>query len=80
MYMYCRCYIQGRPQLLEQGRVEAADVVKLSSVETIEGQPVKIHVGESVMVNNAKVVKTDISTSNGVIHVIDTVMLPPDMM
>ena len=63
-----------------QGRVEAADVVKLSSVETIEGQPVKIHVGESVMVNNATVVKTDISTSNGVIHVIDTVMLPPDMM
>mgnify|MGYP001815880595 CR=1 FL=1 len=63
-----------------QGRVEAADVVKLSSVRTIEGQPVKIHVGDSVMVNNATVVKTDISTSNGVIHVIDTVMLPPDMM
>jgi uncharacterized surface protein with fasciclin (FAS1) repeats len=63
-----------------QGRVEAAEVVKLSSVATIEGQPVKIRVGEAVMVNNAKVVKTDISTSNGVIHVIDTVMLPPDMM
>ena len=63
-----------------QGRVEAAEVVKLSSVATIEGQPVKIRVGESVMVNNARVVKTDISTSNGVIHVIDTVMLPPDMM
>ena len=63
-----------------QGRVEAAEVVKLSSVATVEGQPVKIHVGETVMVNNAKVVKTDISTSNGVIHVIDTVMLPPDMM
>ncbi len=63
-----------------QGRVDAAEVVKLSSVETIEGQPVKIYVGESVMVNNAKVVKTDILTSNGVIHVIDTVMLPPDMM
>ena len=63
-----------------QGRVEAAEVVKLYSVETIEGQPVKIHVGESVMVNNAKVVKTNISSSNGVIHVIDTVMLPPDMM
>ncbi len=62
------------------GRVEAAEVVRLSSVETIEGQAVKIHVGESVMVNNATVVKTDISTSNGVIHVIDTVMLPPDMM
>ena len=63
-----------------QGRVEAAEVVRLSSVETIEGQPVKIHVGESVMVNNARVVKTDIASSNGVIHVIDTVMLPPDMM
>jgi uncharacterized surface protein with fasciclin (FAS1) repeats len=63
-----------------QGRVEAAEVVKLSSVATVEGQPVKIHVGETVMVNNARVVKTDISTSNGVIHVIDTVMLPPDMM
>ena len=63
-----------------QGRVEAAEGVRLSSVATIEGQPVKIHVGESVMVNNAKVVETDIATSNGVIHVIDTVMLPPDMM
>ena len=63
-----------------QGRVEATEVVKLSSLETIEGQPVNIHVGESVMVNNAKVLKTDISTSNGLIHVIDTVMLPPDMM
>ena len=63
-----------------RGRVEAAEVVKLSSVATIEGQPVMIRVGESVMVNNAKVVKADISTSNGVIHVIDTVMLPPDMM
>jgi uncharacterized surface protein with fasciclin (FAS1) repeats len=63
-----------------EGRVEAAEVVKLSTVETIEGQPVKIRVGESVMVNNARVVKTDISTSNGLIHVIDTVMLPPDML
>jgi uncharacterized surface protein with fasciclin (FAS1) repeats len=62
------------------GRVEAAEVVRMSSVATIEGQPVQIHVGKSVMVNNAKVVKTDVSTSNGVIHVIDTVMLPPDMM
>ena len=62
------------------GRVEAAEVVKLSSVDTVQGQPVAIRVGESVMVNNAKVVKADISTSNGVIHVIDTVMLPPDMM
>ena len=62
------------------GTVEAADVVKLSSVDSVEGQPVQIRVGDSVMVNNARVVKTDISTSNGVIHVIDTVMLPPDMI
>lgn len=62
------------------GRVEAAEVVKLSSAATIEGQSLTIQVGDSVMVNNARVIKTDISTSNGVIHVIDTVMLPPDMV
>ena len=62
------------------GRVEAAEVVTLSSAVTVEGQPVTIRVGDSVMVNNATVLKTDIETSNGVIHVIDTVMLPPDMV
>ncbi len=62
------------------GRVEAAEVVTLSSAVTVEGQRLKIRVGDSVMVNNATVLKTDISTSNGVIHVIDTVMLPPDMV
>jgi len=62
------------------GRVEAAEVVKLSSAVTVEGQPLNIRVGDSVMVNNATVLKTDIETSNGVIHVIDTVMLPPDMV
>jgi uncharacterized surface protein with fasciclin (FAS1) repeats len=62
------------------GRVEAAEVVKLYSAATVEGQAVKIHIGDSVMVNNAKVLKTDIETSNGVIHVIDTVLLPPDMV
>lgn len=55
-------------------------MVKLSSVATIQGQPVEIHAGESVLVNNATLVKTDIATSNGVIHVIDTVMLPPYML
>jgi len=62
------------------GRVEAAEVVKLSSAATVEGQDVKIYIGDSVMINNAKVLKTDIETSNGVIHVIDTVLLPPDMV
>lgn len=62
------------------GRVEAAEVVRLSSAATVEGQPVQIYIGDSVMINNATVLKTDIETSNGVIHVIDTVLLPPDMV
>ena len=59
----------------------AADVVKLDgkTVKTVEGSTVSIKVEDgSVYVNKAKVTKTDISCSNGVIHVIDTVILPPD--
>lgn len=60
------------------GKVMAADVVKLKSAKTVEGQDVKIAVKDKgVMVNQAHVVKTDIETSNGVIHVIDAVLLPP---
>ena len=58
----------------------AADVVKLDgkSVKSVEGSPIKIEVeGKSVMINDAKVLKTDIACTNGVIHVIDTVILPP---
>ncbi len=59
------------------GRVMADDVVKLDSAKTAEGQSVVIKVTNGdVMVNNAHVTKTDITTSNGVIHVIDTVLLP----
>jgi uncharacterized surface protein with fasciclin (FAS1) repeats len=59
------------------GRVMAADVVKLTSAKTVEGRNVKINAAHStVMVNNATVTKTDIAASNGVIHVIDTVILP----
>jgi len=58
------------------GKVMAADVVKLSSAETVQGQSVTIDTDDGVKVDNAKVVKTDIETSNGVIHVIDTVILP----
>jgi uncharacterized surface protein with fasciclin (FAS1) repeats len=60
------------------GKVMAADVVKLKSAKTVEGEDVKIAVKDKgVMVNQAHVVKTDIETSNGVIHVIDAVLLPP---
>ncbi len=59
------------------GKVMAADVVKLKEAKTVQGSMVKIKVkGEMVMVNKAKVVKTDILCGNGVIHVIDAVMLP----
>ncbi len=62
------------------GKVMAADVVKIDGkkVQTVQGSPVAIKVdGGTVMVGKATVTKTDIPTSNGVIHVIDTVLLPP---
>ena len=59
------------------GKVEAADVVKLSKAKTVNGQDVAITVADSgVQINDAKVIKADIGASNGVIHVIDTVILP----
>jgi uncharacterized surface protein with fasciclin (FAS1) repeats len=59
------------------GEVKAADVVKLTQAKTVEGSPVKIKVvGGKVMINDAKVAATDIAASNGVIHVIDTVIMP----
>jgi len=60
------------------GEVDAAQVAKLTSVKTVEGATLKIAANNgSVMVDNATVVKADIRTSNGIIHVIDAVMLPP---
>lgn len=59
------------------GKVMAADVVKLSEAQTVNGQSVTITVADgTVMVNNATVTQTDVEASNGVIHVIDTVLLP----
>ena len=59
------------------GNVLAKDVVKLHSAQTVEGQSVTIKtVNGGVMVDGAHVTKTDIVTSNGVIHVIDSVLLP----
>ena len=57
----------------------AADVVKMSSAKTVQGSEVKITVKEGkVMVDAANVTKTDIECSNGVIHVIDAVIMPKD--
>ncbi len=59
------------------GRVMAADVVKLDSAKTVNGQEVTISTdSEGVKVDAARVIKTDIETSNGIIHVIDMVMVP----
>jgi uncharacterized surface protein with fasciclin (FAS1) repeats len=60
------------------GNVPSSEVVKLTSAKTVNGQDVKIKVMDGkVMVNNAHVVTADVKASNGVIHVIDTVILPP---
>ena len=59
------------------GKVEAKDAVKLKSAKTVNGASFKITAGDAgVMVDKAKVVKTDIQCSNGVIHVIDSVIMP----
>ena len=58
------------------GNVLAKDVVQLSEAETLLGQKVKIDTSSGVRIDNARVVKTDVMASNGVIHVIDTVILP----
>ncbi len=59
------------------GKVMAKDVVKLSEAKTVQGSSVKIQVnGGKVKVDGANVVKTDIECSNGIIHVIDAVILP----
>ena len=60
------------------GNLEAKDVVKKSSAKTVEGSKVPIVSNkDGVKVGGAKVLKTDILCSNGVVHVIDTVIMPP---
>ena len=60
------------------GKVMAGDVIKLSSAKTVSGDMLSIKAsGGAVTVNGSRVVKTDIVASNGVIHVVDTVLLPP---
>ena len=57
------------------GKVMAADV-KAGNVKTVQGSELTVSTSMGVMVNNAKVIKTDIVADNGVIHVIDTVIMP----
>lgn len=60
------------------GKVMAADVVKVTEAKTVNGADIAVKVeGDTVMINDAKVTAADIAASNGVIHVIDSVILPP---
>ena len=61
------------------GKVGSAQVVKMKSAKAVSGVTLEIKTsGQTVTVDNATVVKTDIPASNGVIHVIDSVIVPPD--
>lgn len=64
------------------GKIMSSDLLKerLTSATTVQGQAIDIDARASVKVNNANVVNADIVGSNGVIHVIDTVILPPDLV
>ncbi|HAH15115.1 MAG: fasciclin domain-containing protein [Proteobacteria bacterium] len=58
------------------GRVMAGDVVKLQTAPTLQGQDVRISTIGGVRINDAMVVTPDIEASNGIIHIIDTVLIP----
>jgi uncharacterized surface protein with fasciclin (FAS1) repeats len=59
------------------GKVMSTDVVKIDSATSVQGQMLMVEVAdENVMINNAKVIMADVKASNGVIHVIDTVLMP----
>jgi uncharacterized surface protein with fasciclin (FAS1) repeats len=61
-----------------KGRVYSDDAVKAKEAETLQGQPIHVTVkGDKAMINNAGLIATDIDAANGVIHVIDQVLLPP---
>jgi uncharacterized surface protein with fasciclin (FAS1) repeats len=61
------------------GREMASDVVKATSAKAVSGDVLSIKAsGDTVMIDKARVIKTDIVATNGVIHVVDTVLLPPN--
>ena len=58
------------------GKVMAADVAGITSAKTVQGKELRIDTKDGVKVNEANVIKADIATDNGVIHVIDSVLIP----
>jgi uncharacterized surface protein with fasciclin (FAS1) repeats len=62
------------------GRVDAAQVMAMPNARTVSGQNIAVHtMGNQVMIGNANVIKADVMASNGIVHVIDTVLMPPGM-
>ena len=61
------------------GKVTSSDVVKLKTADTVQGSAIKVDASSGVMINDAQVVQADIETSNGVIHVIDKVLIPTNL-
>ena len=58
------------------GKVLAADAAKLTTAKTVNGQEIKIDATDGVKINDATVTTADVETSNGVFHIIDTVLMP----
>jgi len=61
------------------GQVKASQVVEMESAQSLLGQQLAIATGDEVMINDAKVISTDVMASNGIIHVIDTVLVPENL-
>ena len=61
------------------GTVTSGQVVELESATTLNGEQIAISTDSGVMINDANVVQTDITASNGVVHVIDTVLIPENL-
>ena len=58
------------------GKVMAADVMKMKSATTVEGSDVKVDASNGVKINDSKVTTPDVAADNGVIHIVDTVLMP----
>jgi len=58
------------------GKITASQVASISKAMTVQGQSLKVDTNDGVKIDNAKVIAADVEASNGVIHVIDTVLLP----
>jgi uncharacterized surface protein with fasciclin (FAS1) repeats len=58
------------------GKLMAADVIKAKTIKTVQGQNLTVDVSHGARIDNANIIKTDIMADNGVIHVIDAVVLP----